>query len=496
MPKIECRDHLLKTGRRTLPIGRAALGFGIAGALLGAAPADAQTVYSNPEQNSFYSSLLPPSHNELADQERLWWSLKKFPPQSNMHEVYWQMPPDTPAFFRDSMLQYVARSYLLTRDNLNGTKSSAWAAGGWLAYRSGLIADMFGVHAAFYTSQPLWAPIDQDGTRLLAPGQNSIGVLGQIYGRIQIADQEIRIGRQLVDTPLINPQDNRMVPNTFEGGTLVSLPDPDRKYDYVVGYLTTMKARDSNDFISMTDRLTDMDVVNRGAAFGMIRVRPLPGLSFVAMDYAVPGFINSSFGQVEYDFQQPKGMPNWIVGANVIGQRSIGSDFVSTPSFQTYQASGKVAMNYMGWTLFVAGSITGDGSFIYSPYGGKPTYTDMQQRSFDNAGEKALGASAAYDVGSLFGISGLSTGIFYTQGWGLRNALTAVSIPDERELDLWLQYRPSDGPLKGLRFKTQYGQIWQDGNVRSSSPEFRVIVDYTILFRPPPPAAAPLVTKY
>ena len=62
-------------------------------------------------------------------------------------------------------------------------------------------------------------------------------MLGQIYGRVQIGDQEIRGGRQLVDTPLINPQDNRMVPNTFEAATLVSLPDKERSYDYSAGYL-------------------------------------------------------------------------------------------------------------------------------------------------------------------------------------------------------------------------------------------------------------------
>ena len=124
----------------------------------------------------------------------------------------------------------------------------AWAGGGWLAFRSGLIGDMFGVHLAGYTSQPIFAPPDQDGTKLFAPGQNSIAVLGQVYGRVQIGDQEIRAGRQLVDTPLINPQDVRMVPNTFEGTTLVSLPDKDRNYDYSLGYLWTIKQRDSHDF--------------------------------------------------------------------------------------------------------------------------------------------------------------------------------------------------------------------------------------------------------
>ena len=188
--------------------------------------------------------LLPADRKEIADQERLSWTLQKFPPQPYMNEIYWQYSKDTPAFFRDSLLQFVARTYYLTRDNFDGSKSQAWAGGGWLAFRSGLIGDVFGVHLAGYTSQPIFAPPDEGGTKLLAPPQNSIGVLGQVYGRVQIGDQEIRGGRQLVDTPLINPQDNRMVPNTFEGTTVVSLPDKDRNYDYSVGYLWTIKQRD------------------------------------------------------------------------------------------------------------------------------------------------------------------------------------------------------------------------------------------------------------
>jgi hypothetical protein len=431
-------------------------------------------------------SLLPADRQEIADQERLSWTLDKFPAQPFMNEIYWdRRAQEMPAFFRDSLVQYVARTYYFNRDNFDGTKSRAWAAGGWLAFRSGLIGNLFGVQAAFYGSEKLFGPPDEDGTKLLAPGQNNINVLGQIYGRIQLGDQEIRGGRQLVDTPLINPQDNRMVPNTFEGATLVSLPDPDRFYDYALGYLWTIKPRDSNDFISMSEALSGGNAFNHGAAFGMIRVRPMPGLALTAMDYNVQDNINSGFGQAEYDFRQPKGMPNWILGANVIGQTSIGDNLLTGTSFETYQASAKAQMVYAGWTLFVAGSVTGSESKIFSAYGTKPNYTDMQQSSFDNAGEKAFGGSAAYDF-AAFGLPGFTTGAWYTQGWGATDPTTNIAIPDRRELDVWIQYRPSEGPLKGFRLKTQYSTLWQQGNVREAQQEFRFIVDYTVLFRPPP----------
>jgi hypothetical protein len=436
---------------------------------------------------SFAQQLLPADRQEIADQERLSWTLSKFPPQPYMNEIYWRFPEETPAFFRDSLVQFVARTYYLTRDNFDGSKSQAWAAGGWMAFRSGLIGDLFGVHVAAYTSQPIFAPLDEGGTRLLAPPQNSIGVLGQIYGRIQIGDQEIRGGRQLVDTPLINPQDNRMVPNTFEAATVVSLPDKDRKYDYAVGYIWNIKQRDSNDFIPMSEALAGTEVLNRGTAFGMLRLRPVAGLSLAAMDYNVQDFINTGFLQAEYDFRQPKGVPNWIIGANVVDQRTVGANLLAGSPFETYQASAKAQMLYAGWTLFVAGSVTGDGSKLFSPYGTKANYTDMQQVSFDNANEKAIGGSVAYDFGTV-GLPGVSAGAWYTHGWDAINPGTNLGIPNRNELDLWIQYRPTEGPLKGFRLKTQYSNVWQRGNVRETQPEFRFIVDYTVLFRPPPSA--------
>ena len=459
---------------------------------LGAAtPSQAQTSstgQTTPPVPYYTSQLLPTDREEIADEERLSWTLKKFPPQPYMKEFFWQYPSDTPAFFRDSLLQLVTRTYYLTRDNFDGSKSQALTTGGWIAFRSGLIGDVFGVHAAYYTSLPLFAPADEGGTRLLTPDQDSLAVLGQVYGRVQISDQELRGGRQLVDTPLINPQDNRMVPNTFTGATVVSLPDKDRSYDYAAGYLWDVKQRDSNAFISMSDALAGADVETRGATFGMLRYRPFSGLSTVIMDYYVQDFVNTGFAQVEYNFQRPKEVPNWIIGANIIDQRSVGSDLLTGSSFQTYQASAKVQMTYAGWTFFVAGSSTGDESKIFSPFGTKPNYTDMQQVSFDNANEKAIGGSAAYDFGYAFGkygLSGFSAGAWYTRGWDAINPTTNLGIANRNELDLWIQYRPTEGPLKGFRLKTQYSDLWQQGNTRSVQPEFRFIIDYTVLFRPP-----------
>ena len=232
----------------------------------------------------------------------------------------------------------------------------------------------------------------------------------------------------------------------------------------------------------MSDALTGSDVVNRGAPYGMVKYRPFAGFSTAFMDYYVQDSVNTAFAQAEYSFQLPKNVPQLMVGANVIDQRSVGANLLTGSPFQTYQISGKAQIAYVGWTAFVAGSVTGDESKLFSPFGTKPNYTDMQQVSFDNAGEKAVGGSLAYDFGKL-GVAGLSTGAWYTHGWDGFNPSTGLAIPNRDELDLWIQYRPTEGPLKGFRLKTQYSDVWQDGNMRNPQPEFRFIADYTILFR-------------
>lgn len=108
----------------------------------------------------------------------------------------------------------------------------------------------------------------------------------------------------------------------------------------------------------------------------------------------------------------------------------------------------------------------------------------MQQVSFDRAGEKAIGGALIYDFAWDFEmLAGLTVGAWYSSGWDAINPTTGGSLADREEFDVWMQYRPSKGPYKGLRTKVQYADVWQDGNVRDSQPELRMVVDYTVLFK-------------
>ena len=74
-------------------------------------------------------------------------------------------------------------------------------------------------------------------------------VLGQAYAQLRYENYALLTGyRQLVNQGFVNPQDNRMIPNTFEGATLTGTVGP---VEYYLGYLTAMKRRNLDTFDNM-----------------------------------------------------------------------------------------------------------------------------------------------------------------------------------------------------------------------------------------------------
>ena len=148
---------------------------------------------------------------------------------------------DLPAFLRDTDFTLYLRSYYMVRENPDSTENEAWAFGGWAAYRSGWLFDLFQIGATVYGSAPLYAPDDKDGTTLLKPGQEGYGVLGEAFAALRYKDYAVAKGyRQEVSQGYINRQDNRMTPNTFEGLTLGGKLGP---VEYLGGYLWDIKPR-------------------------------------------------------------------------------------------------------------------------------------------------------------------------------------------------------------------------------------------------------------
>src|SRR5262245_61594467 len=83
------------------------------------------------------------------------------------------------------------RTYYFGQDNTSHVESEAWALGGWAGLRSPWWGDVLQIGLLGYTSQKLWGPDDEGGTRLLTATQGSITVLGEAFAALRFADQTI-----------------------------------------------------------------------------------------------------------------------------------------------------------------------------------------------------------------------------------------------------------------------------------------------------------------
>src|SRR6266480_1715780 len=80
---------------------------------------------------------------------------------------------------KDTKFEFNLRSFYFDRSDFSGAEKQAWAIGGWLGVKTGYFLDHVAFGATVYTSNPIYAPDDRDGTLLLAPGQNGYTDLGE-----------------------------------------------------------------------------------------------------------------------------------------------------------------------------------------------------------------------------------------------------------------------------------------------------------------------------
>ena len=229
----------------------------------------------------------------------------------------------------DTKFEFNLRTFYFDRSDFTGAEKQAWAIGGWVGVKTGYFLDHIAFGATLYTSNPIYAPDDRDGTGLLAPGQNSYTILGEFYAELRIVkDVGITVGARGYDTPFINRNDTRMTPNTFEAivlqgrtklgqsssddagttadsmgpskdGKEVAVPSPTPAADvaaikYGLGYFDKIKEQNDSEFVSMAiDAGAD---VNRGVWAAGVNYEK-GKFNIGAIDYYSQDIINIAYAQ-------------------------------------------------------------------------------------------------------------------------------------------------------------------------------------------------------
>jgi hypothetical protein len=386
---------------------------------------------------------------------------------------------DTPAFFRDTKLNLNLRTYYFDREKYDHSESTAWAIGGALDYQSGWFLDHFGLGAALYTSQPLYGPMDKDGTLLLEEGQHGYTVLGQSYGLIKLVNTHlIKLYRSTYDTPFINQNDSRMTPNTFEGYTIQGSfggKDGAPGLKYIGGYVSQIKLRNSDNFIPMSEAAgaeVDRGVVMGGALFS------LRNFSIGAINYYSEDILNIFYSEAKQTFKLSD-LLSLSFAAQYTNQNSVGDDLLTGSSFSVNQFGLRGAISYRNGIFTVGYANDSRGADLRNPWSGYPGYTSVQVQDFNRAGEQSIMGKLSYEFSRL-GLDGASAYVLFVHGWNRVDPTTKMSVPNENELDMDLQWKPKQGILKGLWFRARYAIVHQYEAPKNYIHDFRIIVNYDV----------------
>jgi len=385
---------------------------------------------------------------------------------------------DVPPFLRDSKLNLHVRSGYFFEEQFDDSKKEAWALGGWLEYQSGWLFDHLGFAATVYTSQPLYAPHDRDGTLMLEPGQNGFTVLGQAYGRIKIWEEnEFRFFRQTYDNPYLNKNDGRMVPNTFEGYTFRGAFGDEKTsgaLKYVAGYVSKIKERNEDQFVWMSED-AGADVQRGTFMAGGLFTRGLWSLGVI--DYYTEDTLNILYAEAKHRW---KLNDHWglALSTQFSDQQSVGDNRLTGEPFHTLQGGVALDVSYRNAVLTVAFTSTDADRDMISPWSSYPGFTSCQVRDFNRAGEDALMFKLSYDFKRF--VEGLSAYALYTVGTGRKNGSTGESLSDENEFNADVQYRFQSEWLKGLTLRFRYGTVHESGGGQIH--QVRGFLNYDIAF--------------
>jgi len=374
--------------------------------------------------------------------------------------------------FKDTKYNVHLRSFYLDRNKFDDSVSKAWAGGGWAGLKTGWFRDRVSFGVTAMGSFPIEADEDEDGTTLLAPGQESYGVLGEIYAEVKITDSmQANLGRRAYDTPYINRNDNRMTPNTFEAYTITGLhgnaAEGESEWRYGGGYFHEIKERNSDEFVSMSeDAGAD---VERGVYTLGANWKKGPW-SIGAIDYYSDDIINIFYTEAKVVMTLGE---EWklTASAQYTDEQAAGDLLLNGTDFDTNQWGIKGDLGWGPALFTLAYTQTANDSNMQNPWSGYPGYTSVQVEDFNRAGENAVMYRFGYGVAA---VPGLSFYALYVDGDEPSNS----GQFEKSEWDFNAQYAFPEGALKGLALRFRFAQVEQDDGTNSTLDDVRFIVDY------------------
>ena len=364
------------------------------------------------------------------------------------------------------------RTYYLHRGYDVADTRAGWALGGGLEFRSGWWEDRVRFGATISTTQKLYGPSDKDGTQLFKPGPEAFTVVSEAYATIRLAgDHGVRIGRQTLDLPYLGKHDLRMIPNTFEAVGIGNKPGDG--FAYMAGYVDSIKYKDSDEFIPMSEA-AGVEGSDDGLTFWGARYRMPDQSVYGLLHQRTPDLFETTFAKVEQRVVLADETSLWA-DISYTGQSSIGDQLLG--DFSTHLVSARLELVSGAQKFRVGMSRTDEGGGIKKPYGNPANYLSIIINDFDRADEDAISLGYSYDFGQV-GPGKLS--FFANAVWGETPDKGPNASPDASEFDLTVDWRLNQGWSEKVWVRFRGAWVRQDEDFPGADDlfDFRIIVNY------------------
>ena len=394
-------------------------------------------------------------------------------------------PVSQAAFFEDSSATFETRNMYFNRDFRDGTSSQQskrdeWAQGFMLNFESGYTEGTvgFGLDALGMVGIKLDSSEDRTGTGLLpthddGKAADEYSKLG-LTGKVKISKTELKVGSLIPELPTLQPNDGRILPQTFEGGLLTS--NEISNLTVTAGRLE--KAKDRND-----TNWEDIALNNKNGRFG--GTFAADNYDLAGLDYKFTDRITGSYHVAQLDDiyrQHFVGM----VATQPWGPGTFGADLRLAISDDQGQArAGKIdnttANGMLSYALDghkLSGAyqhVSGDSAFPYVDGADPYLVNFVQINDFAGADEHSWQLRYDYNFASL-GIPGLTFMTRYLSGDNVSRADGSEGKEWERNTEF--KYVVQTGPLKNVAGRLRNATF--RSNFARDADEVRLLVSYSV----------------
>ncbi|WP_296229924.1 OprD family porin [Pseudomonas sp. UBA4617] len=394
-------------------------------------------------------------------------------------------PISQAAFFEDSTETFETRNMYFNRDFRDGTsaqqsKRDEWAQGFIVNFESGYTDGTvgFGLDALGMLGIKLDSSPDRTDTGLLpthddGKAADEYSKLG-LTGKVKVSQSELKIGTLIPELPTLQPNDGRILPQTFEGGLLTSKEI--KGLTLTGGRLD--KAKDRND-----TNWEDLALNNKNGRFG--GSFSADNLDLAGLDYQFTDRITGSYHFAQLDdiyrqhfigllATQPWGPGTF--GADLRLAVSDDAGAAKAGNIDNTTANGMLSYALGGHKISAAWQqLSGDSAFPYVDGADPYLVNFVQINDFANADERSWQARYDYNFAAL-GVPGLTFMTRYISGDNVSRA--AGGEGKEWERDTEMKYVVQSGPLKNVAVRLRNATF--RSNFARDADEVRLLVSYSV----------------